>query len=1075
MKTSARLSAILLAICLGTIGVFVLSAKAFQQASDKDKEKKKEEGLPLKPSRKVTFTTDEGTWMSLDVSPDGSQIVFDLLGDLYLLPIGGGEATRLTSGMAWDCQPRFSPDGKQVAFISDRSGSDNVWVVNLDGSGAKALTKETDKQLGSPTWDPSGDYILARKWGPYPKMDNYIHQTSLVLYHKDGGAGAELVKGGTVHTGAAFSSDGKFLYYSVRSGGFAYNADIGRYQVHVLNRETGEEKSITSTHGGGLRPIVSPDGRYLVYVSRHDAKTGLKIRDLTTQEEHWLAALSQRDDQEGFLANDVVPGYSFTPDSKSVVFTEGGHIKRVDVAAHQVSTIPFTAKVDLDLAPRVRTEFKIDDGPLTVRQMRWVNESPDGKLAFSAVGKIWAGDVSGGTPHRLTSSGVREYEPVFSPDGRSIAYVSWSDTDGGELWKASVHGGSPQKLSQTPGYYTNPAWSPDGSKILFVAGSASAYLEEEREGPNQLRWVSPDGGESHLIMDVRGRAEAAAFNHDGTRVFFTEGAFAEGSVSAVLQSVRLDGLDKKAHLKLNGEGGSLIPSPDERWVLISNRYDAYLTAFPKTTPDAPPGITLKGGAVPVKRVTKTGGNYVHWSADGKTITWSIANQFGHVRAEDVWKAEKDDAWKPETVTINLQVPRPRPQGSVLLRNARLVTMKGQEVVERGDILIENNRIKEVSASGNAKAPAGVKVIDLRGKTIIPGFVDIHSHMHVAYDVIRDEEWPYAANLAFGVTTTRDPSIESNGVFSAQELVESGELIGPRIYATGTAMTTDAVTIDSYEDAENVIKRYKMAGADSLKQYMQPRRIQHQWIAMAAAKEGLNLTAEGAGDLKADLAMALDGYTGVEHSLPINPIYKDVVELEAQSGTTYTPTLVVSYGAPEGEFYWRQRMNIHDDPKVMRFTPHEEVDRKARRLPLLFDEEYDFTAVAKGAGQIVSRGGHVGLGSHGEQQGIGAQWELWMLQSGMTPWQALWCATMSGAESIGLDKELGSIEPGKLADLVVLNANPLDNIQNTNKIQYVIQNGVIYNGDTLDEVWPTEKKFPPFFWKKTDAELQALPR
>jgi imidazolonepropionase-like amidohydrolase len=520
--------------------------------------------------------------------------------------------------------------------------------------------------------------------------------------------------------------------------------------------------------------------------------------------------------------------------------------------------------------------------------------------------------------------------------------------------------------------------------------------------------------------------------------------------------------------------GSLIPSPDEKWLLIYNRYDAYLTAFPKTTPDTPPGITLKGDAVPVKRLTKTGGNYVRWADGGKTITWSLANEFSRVKAEDVWKAEKDDAWKPETVAIRLQVPRPTPQGRVLLHNARLITMKGQEVIERGDILIENNRIKEVSAAGTARPAAGVKVIDLRGRTIIPGFVDIHSHMQVSHDIVRDEEWPYAANLAFGVTTTRDPSIESNGVFAAQELVEAGELIGPRIYATGTAMTTDAVTIGSYEDAENIVKRYKTTGADSLKQYMQPRRIQHQWVAMAAAKEGVNLTAEGAGDLKADLSMAIDGYTGVEHSLPINPIYKDVVELEAQSGTTYTPTLVVSYGAPEGEFYWRQRMNIHNDPKVMRFTPHETVDRRARRLPLLLDEEYDFMAVAKGAGEIVTRGGHVGLGSHGEQQGIGAQWELWMLQSGMTPWQALWCATMSGAESIGLDKELGSIEPSKLADLIVLSANPLDNIQNSNKIQYVIQNGVIYNGDTLDEVWPTEKKFRAFPWRQSDAELQALP-
>jgi hypothetical protein len=258
--------------------------------------------------------------------------------------------------------------------------------------------------------------------------------------------------------------------------------------------------------------------------------------------------------------------------------------------------------------------------------------------------------------------------------------------------------------------------------------------------------------------------------------------------------------------------------------------------------------------------------------------------------------------------------------------------------------------------------------------------------------------------------------------------------------------------------------------------MQPRRIQRQWLVMAAAKEGVNITAEGGGDLKTDLSMVLDGYTGVEHSLPVVSIYKDVIQLEAQAGTTYTPTLIVSYGSEFGQFYWRQRMDIHADPKVMRFTPHEQVDSVARRRVLLFDEEYTFPLIAQGAAGIVRDGGHVALGSHGEQQGIGAHWELWMLQSGgMTPWQALWSATMNGAESIGLEKQIGSLEPGKLADLLVLNSNPLDDIRNSRDLEYVVKNGVVYSADTLDEVWPTEKKFPEFFWKKDDAELTALPK
>jgi Tol biopolymer transport system component/imidazolonepropionase-like amidohydrolase len=1048
------------------------------------KAEKKEQTLPLKPTRKISFTTDEGTWVSLDASPDGKQIVFDLLGDLYTVSTSGGEAQRLTSGLPWDCQPRFSPDGKQIAFISDRNGSDNLWIMNADGTNPKRVTEETDYLLGSPAWSPDGNYIVARKYGPYPGPEDYLRMTALWMYHKDGGKGIEIVKGKgetQISSGAAFSPDGKLIYFSSHAGQFRYNVDIGRFQVYTFNRDTGEVETITSEYGGGLRPILSPDGRWLVYASRHDSKTGLRIRDLTTREEHWLALPIQRDDQEGFAVNDVLPGYSFTPDSKAVLFTHDGHIQRVDVAARKVATIPFSAKVELDLGPRIHTDWPIDDGPLTVHQMRWTNQSPDGKqVAFSAVGRIWASEIPSGKPRRLTTSPLREYEPTFSPDGKWIAYVTWSDADGGQLWKIPAAGGTATKLSEVAGYYSDPQWSPDGSKLLFVMGSKRGWLAEDNADIREIRWVASSGGPSHAIVRLPGGRQQPTFNGDGTRVYYMDaappppGGDAPESPSRLLRSIRLDGVDKKTHLKIDGAFIVAVPSPDSDWVALQSRYDAYLVPFPKAG-DKVIDINLKTPAVPAKRLTKEGANYLYWADGGKTLTWSFGNDFYRVKRDDVLHAEKPDAWKPETFAIALQVPRDIPQGKLYLRGARIVTMKGEEIIDSGDILIENNRITAIGPSKDMHAPADAKVIDVQGKTIMPGFVDIHSHMNSGRPEITDQEWSYAANLAYGVTTTRDPSIESNVVFAQGELVSAGGLTGPRIYSTGTAITTYAANISSAEEADNIVKRYKAHGADSLKEYMQPRRIAREWLGMAAAKEGVNITAEGGGDLKTDLSMVLDGYTGVEHSLPIVPIYKDVIQLEAQAGTTYTPTLIVSYGAEFGQFYWRSKMNIHDDPKVMRFTPHEQVDSVARRRALLFDEEYTFPLIAKGVGDVFRAGGHVALGSHGEQQGIGAHWELWMMQSGgMTPWQTLYSATMHGAESIGLEKQLGSLEPGKLADILVLNSNPLDDIHNTRDLQYVIKNGVVYSADTLDEVWPTQKTFPPFFWQKDNADVQSLP-
>jgi Tol biopolymer transport system component/imidazolonepropionase-like amidohydrolase len=1050
--------------------------------SDSDEVKKKEETLPLKPARKISFTTDEGTWMSLDVSPDGKQIVFDLLGDLYILPITGGEAKRITSGMPWDCEPRFSPDGKQIAFISDRNGSDNIWLINTDGSNPRVVTKETDEQLGSPAWTPDSNYLVARKWGPYPGPENYLRSMSLWMYHKDGGKGVELVPGKgdtTINTGPAWSPDNKTLYFSSHPDRFGYNVDIGRFQIYTFDRETGETHPITDYYGGGLRPALSPDGRWLVYASRQDAKTGLRVRDLKTREENWLAFPIQRDDQEGFSVNDVLPGYSFTPDSKSVIFTAGGKFQRVDLATRQSVTIPFTAKVEQDLGPRIHTDWKIEDTPLNVHQMRWTNQSPDGKhIVFSAVGKLYMMDLPNGKPHRLTDSALREYEPQYAPDGKSIAYVTWSDTDGGQVWKIAPGDGKPEQLTTTPAYYSHPQWSPDGQRILFIMGSARGWLSDDSGDVKGIHWMPAAGGESHFIVTLPSHGNQwPTWNSDGTRVYYMDRLETEGKPPArpqfLLRSIRMDGVDKKAHLQFDGPSVVAIPSPDDNWVAIQDRYDAYIAPFPRAG-IAAMKVELKNGALPVKRVTLEGANYIYWADGGKTLTWSFGNQFYRASRDAIVQAEKPDAWKPEYFKIAMTVPRDNPRGRLFLHNARLVTMKGEEVIEHGDILIEHNRIALMGPTGSFPPTPRTKMIDLTGKTIIPGYVDIHAHLHSNRAEVTDEEWSYAANLAYGVTTTRDPSIESNIVFAQGELVSAGQLVGPRIYSTGTAITTFAASIQSYEDADHIVKRYKESGADSLKEYMQPQRIQRQWLGMAADKEGMNITAEGGGDLKTDLTMVLDGYTGVEHSLPVVPIYKDVIELEAQAGTTYTPTLIVSYGGEFGQFYWRQRMNIHEDEKVRRFTPHEEVDRASRRRPLLLDEEYDFPLIAQGAKDILNRGGHVALGSHGEQQGIGAHWELWMLESGgMTPWQALYSATMNGAESIGLEKEVGSIEPGKLADLQVLNSNPLDDIHNSRDLLYVIKNGVMYDANTLDQLTPVQKKFVPFFWQKSDEDLKSV--
>ncbi|MFI5310449.1 MAG: amidohydrolase family protein [Gemmatimonadales bacterium] len=1044
--------------------------------------------LPIKPARTLRFTTDEGTWMSLDVSPDGRTIVFDLLGDLYTLPIAGGKATRITSGMAWDCMPRWSPDGRTIAFISDRDGGDNLWLVNPDGTGAHRITKEVDNALSSPAWTPDGQYLVVRRFGPYPSAENYLTNVPLWLYHKDGGAGTLLYPSNantkSTNTGVAFSPDGRTMYVSYHGGGYS-GENIGAYQVSTFDRATGETRPLTSAAGGALRPVASADGRWLVYVTRAGTRSALRMRDLKSQEDSWLVAEVQRDDQEGYAPNDVFPGYSFTPDSRAVVFPQGGKIRRVDLETKKVTTIPFSADVEMGMGARQLAQLKVDDGPLTVTQLMNVTESPDGRrIAFSAVGRLWTADQNGtaiGTPRRLTSGANKEYLPAYSPDGAWIAYVTWSDSVGGFLWKARADGSAaPVQLTREAAFLSGVEWSPEGDRIVYTAQPRQAGLGSGSVAPvGELRWVDAAGGEQHAITRSTSAPVLVTANAGGTaRVFYLDGipnpapGFNATQITG-LYSVRFDGTDKRTHARfttMQALGIVVRVSPDQSAAIVIDRDDLY--ALPLTGAGADGlQVNFQSPSVPVRRITVEGANYVGWVNGGRGIAWSFANHYSHATAAAVLASPDSSRWGLTHAEVRLTVPRNTPSGRVLLRGARIVTMKGDEVIPRGDILIESNRIAQVGAS--VRPPAGTQVIDVSGKTIIPGIVDDHAHPKTGRELAQDQEWSIASNLAFGVTTTRNPSGTRWNV-AWNELVETGEMIGSRMYATGFPLTSNNTPLKSYDDAVHAVNRYKAQGVNSIKQYLQPRRIQRQWVLEASRAAGMNATNEGAGDLKADIQMAIDGYTGLEHSIGQVPLYKDVVSVLADAKITWTPTLVVAYGGPAGDTYWRARTDLESDPKTAYFTPADLLYRQARRRPLIIGEDYITAQIARGVRDVVRAGGRAGLGSHGQQDGIGAHWELWMIQSGdMTPMEALRIATIYGAESIGYGADLGSIERGKLADLVVLNSNPLTNIRNSTDIRYVIKNGEVYDAMTLDRVWPSARKFPKPFWVKEKEELQKI--
>ncbi len=1037
--------------------------------------------------------------MSVDVSPDGKTLAFDLLGQLYTMSITGGEARLISSGMSFDSQPRFSPDGRRLAFASDRSGAENLWIADVDGSNARQLSKDEQAQFSSPFWLADGQTVLISK---YPQMPSGTAE--LWAYNVNGGTGFAVVKGHDRpdappeqwrHTvGAVASPDGRYLYYAQRGGFFnkVYNVSFPLSQIFRRNRMTGEEDAVTAAPGSAFRPVLSPDGTKLVYGTRYEAETGLKILDLPTGEERWLKYPVQRDDQEALFTQDFLPGYAFTPDGKSLVLSYGGKIHRLEVASGRDRLIPFSIKVSRGLGPLLDFPARVPDGPVKWRIVQGAVQSPDGRqLVFSAATRLYTMALPGGTPRRLTKSSEREYQPAWSPDGGWIAYVTWSST-GGHIWKIRSDGSSgPVRVSQIPAYYREVAWSPDGNRLVALRGSRQWQLSKVDEFSSgaqllELIWIPAQGGPASVIAPARGASLPHFVNGQKDRVYLytTKG----------LISMHLDGTDRRTHLKISRVAWTSSPevdhsaandeariSPDGRWVAIRDNSQMYLTPAPGfggeplvidlngvPTPTEGAGHVAEVSSraiLPVRKLTRVGADGFAWSQDGSALTWSVGASFFRQPFADL-AAGRGAA---EEIAINLEFPRATPRGAALLRGAKVVTMRGDEIVDDADILIEDDRIAKVGPRGSFTVPAGAKTFDVSGSTIVPGFIDLHPHWKEIRRGVLDPEnnWSFFATLAYGVTAGRDPQTRTPDLFAYQDLVDMGETPGPRTFGVGSGIFS-LNDFRSFDQTKGVVSRYQQYyRTKAVKSYQVGNRRQRQWMVQACQDLQIMPTTEGGLDMKLDLTHMIDGFNGNEHSLPITPLYKDVVQLMAQSKITYTPTLIVTLGGPWGENYFYETTEVHGDPKLRHFVPHNIVDARARRRSAWFSyDEHVFARMAAQAKKMIEAGGRVAIGSHGQLQGLGYHWELWMLASGgLSNFEVLKSATLRGAEAIGYAQDLGSIEEGKLADLVVLAKDPLQDIRNTNSVRYVMKNGELFEGDTLDQVWPVVRKLPASWWSR----------
>ncbi|MCB9666360.1 MAG: PD40 domain-containing protein, partial [Alphaproteobacteria bacterium] len=920
------------------------------------------------PHDVVRFDVDEATWSNVDVHPSGDRVAFDLLGHVYVVPLAGGRARRLTDGHAWNMHPRWSPDGKRLAFVSDRDGGDNLWVMRADGSDARAVSTESFQLVTQPDWTPDGRWIYGRR---HVTGTRSLGTGEIWAWPADGkGKGVRWTEAG--HKEADVNEPhvdptGTWLYTTV-AGPFDYNRNVyaGIYGLERVHLQTGVHEDVAGGPGGAIRAAVSPDGRTLGYLRRHldGQRTTWVLRDLERGGERVVFEDLDRDQQETWAIHGTAPAWSWLPDSSGAVFAFDGGLHVVGRDG-EVRTVRWTAEVERPVVEALRQRHDLAPDRFTARVIRWPSLGPDRRtLLFQAVGRVWLREP-GQAPVALGPPTGLSFAPTWRPDGGAVAFTTWDDARGGMLWVQEVERGRPSGLPQpvgdVPDLYTNPSFGhDDGMRLLWVQGTGttnrgSTGLDGQ---PLRVRWrIAPDG-EVHDAGTVRPRgagvrAPRPVFDATGERILVTD---VDGD-DTVLVSMDLHGRDRRV-LARGAQAAEIAPSPDGRWIAWKTQHQVYVAAWPPTA-GRPLVLGEPGDAVPAVRLSEVHGEWLSWT-DADTLTWAsgpdvyrvdLSGGLPEAPSTPTPKATKGQPWPSALrdpvgtrLPTDLKVARPVHDQVLALTGARLLTLRGDEVVEDGVLVVRGERIVAVGPRATTVIPDGAVVIDVGGRTVMPGLVDVHAHMGYGHADVSPETIPaYAANLAYGVTTTHDPSAETLFVFGQRELELAGRVVGPRILSTGFVLYgadhDDRAVVESLDDARRHVQRLAAYGAQSVKSYNQPRRDQRQWILRAAREAGLLVVPEGGSTLQHDLTMIVDGHTGIEHALPVEQLHEDVVRLwGANPGVHYTPTLLVGYGGVWGEHAFYQRQDVWRIPRLQRFTRPGVLEARGKRLPLRVPEE-----------------------------------------------------------------------------------------------------------------------------------------
>lgn len=972
---------------------------------------------PLTPpaSRTIEITLEEGTNMAAALSPDGQTIVIDLLGRLWLLPATGGDAQAITDPLGDARQPAWSPDGNQICFQAYWSGNWHIYSVQKDGGQLQQLTHGPFDHR-EPHWSPDGRQIVfsSDREGSY----------DLWVLELESGAINQITNEETNEYGPVWSPDGSEIAY------ISDNPSQKGLHVWSLSEATRQPAYASSEKLAGAS--WSPDGRYLLFNELSFAESKLlQISAKKSKDEAVL--LSKAED-------DVFPFRASWLSNAEYIYTSTGQIRRGALGKAEEKTIPFQVRVKVNRHTYPKKRHDFDPGPpQTTKGIAWPTISPDGRrIAFVALGDLWLQKTKGGAARQLTDNAYVEIAPAWSPDGR-LAYIS--DQGGAfAIWTMDAANGKHQKLSEVEGSPAGIDWSPDGQKIAYAAGY----------GPRlgQLWTINAQNGQAQKTGPfLKSSIGAPSWSADGQSIAV--------SVLQPYSSLYREGINRVLYISSDGEKQWGLRSL-EQWSLGVRAKDG-----PVWSPDGKYLALISQGLLwiaPVDREGQINGPPIRltneladmptWTADAQNILFMATDRLKKINI-------KTDSIKE--IPVNLNWVRKAPEERTIIHAGGLFDGLNKSLQKDVDLIIERNRILAIEKHDpNRRAD---KKIDASEAFVMPGLIDIHAHQGSWGGEKLNRSW-----LAWGVTATRDPATDPYDALNRKEAQAAGQIVGPRVFFTGSPIDGNRVYYagtyaqQSPAQVELELKRAEALGYDMIKTYVRlPDPLQKRVVAKAH-ELGVPVSSH---ELYPAVAYGTDGVEHIQgtsrrgYSPKITDIlrsYGDVSELLGASGMTFTPTtgIYVSYA-----YLLAQNEVVLDDPRLKALETPFALQGARRQIEAVKanpkDWEKRFINALKMVKDVHDKGGIVVAGTDSPiiPYGFALHMELESYaEAGLSAFEVLQTTTINAARALGAGDDLGSVEAGKLADLLILEANPLEDVRNIRKIQKVVQNGNIY---TLEEI------------------------